>query len=145
MIAIIPALRLAGLRASRGTIPLRLRKRKKLIAHISIIPRRGINSATKLLRPAEAGAGRGGGVFVVGVGACDDDLEVGAPLAVVGGFDRADGDAPQSAFEVGGGGGVGAGGGGGVLGGVALEVEVEGGAAGGLVAEGGAGEGVVGG
>ena len=146
MLAVVPGLSVAGLGAGGGVVALRLGEGEELVAHVCVVTlsvQRGVDGAAELLGPAEACAGWWGGGFVVAVGAGDDDLEVGAPLALVGGFDLGDGDAPEGALEVGGRRGVGADVSVGVLAGVALDVDAESLAAAGLVAKRGTAKGVV--
>jgi hypothetical protein len=78
----------------------RLRRRKGLSADVRMVRGWSVNSrVVERCRAAETGnAGRRGDV--VGVGAGDDDIEGGTPLAAVGGFRECKGRAKESAFDV---------------------------------------------
>lgn len=86
-------------RSTHGRIK-RLRLREGLSADVRSVRGGSVDGrVVERCRAAETGnAGRRG--EVVGVGAGDDDFEVGAPLAAVGGFRECDGRAKEGAFDV---------------------------------------------
>ena len=107
MLAIIRRLQFASLSAGRRVIALALAKGEELVAHVRVVAalvQGSVDRAAEFLGASEAVAGGWRRVFVVAVGAGDDDFEAVAPLACVGSFGGGDGGAPKGTFEVRGGG-----------------------------------------
>ncbi len=111
MLAVVRRLQGTGLSAGRWVIALALAERKELVAHVSVVAVRvegGVNRTTKFMGTGEAVDWRRWSIFIIGVGADNDDLKAVSPLTFVGSFSSRNWGAPKGAFEVGSGCRVGA-------------------------------------